>query len=183
MLLKNLSKSNIFFSTLLKVGHWSQDSINYFMHFWYIIQAFNKKDYLPIKLKHTCRLNPGQCGAAVRWNAPPVSLRWSPRFPLTEVSVDLSSQGVFSVPTAVPCRRCGAVTTTPARFTTGRRDPGASATRTPPPQAATARLREAASPPAPWACRPVRSSVSGSTWDRCPPKSTRKAHCDALCLL
>lgn len=90
-------------------------------------------------------------------------------------SVFWDSQVAPCVRTAVPFRRCGTVTNTPVRFTTGRRDLGGLAPKTPLPHpsippwvsvpAATVKG------PAPWECRLAKSSVFGSTWDRCHPRS------------
>lgn len=82
------------------------------------------------------------------------------------------SQVVPCARTAVPFRRYETATNTPARFTTGRLDPGALVPKTPQPRPSTPPWASVAvRVPARWECRLVRSSASGSTWDRCHPRS------------
>lgn len=62
---------------------------------------------------------------------------------------------------------------TPALCTTGRRARGASASKTRPSRPPTPQQAgcEVTTPPARWACRLARSSVSESTWAKFLPKS------------
>lgn len=77
--------------------------------------------------------------------------------------------------TAVPSRRYGTVTNTPVQFTTGRQGPGALVLKTPrpcpwtPPRVSDPAV--AVRVPALWECRLVRSSASGSAWDKFHPRS------------
>lgn len=100
---------------------------------------------------------------------------FSLHFQIFIFTVFWDSQVALCVQTAVPFRRCVTVTNTPVQCTTGRRGLGGFALKTPLPWPSTPPWESVPAAtvkvPAPWECRLAKSSVFGSMWDRCRPRS------------